>query len=111
MGHALYIADFDAKARTITNPNVIANAEADPARPFLHACWTRDESAFLYHANLKRDSSLANNDTGIWVEGNQLYMYRLEDGSTVRAVGCLRDSTPRRRASNGLLARRRHRTQ
>lgn len=63
---------------------MIANAEADPARPFLYPRWTRDESAVLYHANLKRDSSLANDDTGIWIEGNQLYMYRLKDGSTVR---------------------------
>jgi hypothetical protein len=84
VGHVLYIADFDVKARTITNAKVIANAEANPARPFLYPRWTRDESAVLYHANLKRDSSLANDDTGIWIEGNQLYMYHLEDGSTVR---------------------------
>jgi len=84
VGHVLYIADFDAKARTITNPKVIANAEANPALPFLYPRWTRDESAVVYHANKNRDSSLANDDTGIWIRGNQLYMYRLKDGSTIR---------------------------
>ena len=43
VGHVLYIADFDAKAHTITNPKVIANAEANPALPFLYPRWTRDE--------------------------------------------------------------------
>ncbi len=84
VGHVLYIADFDAKARTITNARVIANAEANPALPFLYPRWTRDESAVVYHANRNRDSSLANDDTGIWSSGNQLYMYRLKDGSTIR---------------------------
>ncbi len=84
VGHALYIADFDAEARTITNAKAIANAEAKPALPFLYPRWTRDESAVMYHANRNRDSSLANDDTGIWSSGNQLYMYRLKDGSTKR---------------------------
>lgn len=83
VGHVLYIADFDAKARTITNPKVIANAEANPALPFLYPRWTRDESAVVYHANKNRKGP-AYDDTGIWGSGNQIYMYRLKDGSTIR---------------------------
>ena len=82
-GRVLYIADFDAKARTITNPKVIANAEANPALPFLYPRWTRDESAVVYHANKNRKSP-PYDDTGIWSSGNQIYLYRLKDGSTIR---------------------------
>ena len=82
VGHVLYIADFDAKARTITNPKVIANAEANPDLPFLYPRWTRDETAVVYHANKNRKGP-AYDDTGIWNSGNRMYMYSLKDGSTI----------------------------
>lgn len=69
-GRILYIADFDAKARTITNPRVIANKEANRDVIYLYPRWSKDESAVMYHCN----------KTG----KNQLYMYRLKDGSTTR---------------------------
>lgn len=56
--------------RTITNPKVIANEAADRDVAFLYPRWTRDESAVVYHCS----------KTG----KNQLYMYRLKDGSTAR---------------------------
>ncbi|MBP7937149.1 MAG: hypothetical protein KA354_21095 [Phycisphaerae bacterium] len=66
-GHTLCIADFDAQRRTITNPKVIANEEG---KPFWYAYprWINGESAVVYHLN----------NTG----KGQLYVYRLEDGST-----------------------------
>ncbi len=68
-GHTLYVADFDAEKRTITNPKVIANAER---KPFWYAYprWIHRESAVVYHLN----------NTG----KGQLYVYRLDDGSTKR---------------------------
>ncbi len=68
-GHTLYIADFDAQKRTITNLKVIANKEA---KPFWYAYprWIDGESAVVYHSS----------ETG----RNQLYVYRLDDGSTRR---------------------------
>ena len=47
-GHTLYIADFDAGQRTITNLKVIANGEA---KPFWYAYprWINGESAVVYH--------------------------------------------------------------
>lgn len=69
-GRVLYIADFDAKARTITNPQVIANEAADQDATFLYPRWTRDESAVVYHHG--RGGR------------NQLYMYRLDDQTTTR---------------------------
>lgn len=69
-GRILYIADFDAKARTVTNPKIIANEAGDKEITYLYPRWTRDESAVVYHCN----------KTG----HNQLYMYRLKDGSTIR---------------------------
>jgi Tol biopolymer transport system component len=68
-GHTLYIADFDAGQRTITNLKVIANPEG---KPFWYAYprWIDGESAVVYHLN----------QTG----KGQLYVYRLEDGSTRR---------------------------
>jgi hypothetical protein len=68
-GHTLYIADFDAEKRTITNPKVIANAEG---KPFWYAYprWIDGESAVVYHLN----------QTG----KGQLYIYHLADGSTKR---------------------------
>jgi hypothetical protein len=68
-GRTLYIADFDAQKRTITNPKAIANADG---KPFWYAYprWIDGEAAVVYHLN----------DTG----KGQLYVYRLADGSTKR---------------------------
>jgi hypothetical protein len=68
-GHTLYVADFDAQQRTIMNLKAIANEEG---KPFWYAYprWIDGESAVVYHLN----------QTG----KGQLYVYRLEDGSTRR---------------------------
>ena len=68
-GHTLYIADFDAQKRTITNLKAIANEEGKPIW-FAYPRWIDGESAVVYHSN----------ETG----KGQLYVYRLEDGSTKR---------------------------
>lgn len=67
-GRTLYIADFDVGTRTVSNPKAITDAEPNPEITWLYPRWTRDESAVVYHCN----------KTG----KNQLYMYRLKDGST-----------------------------
>ncbi len=64
-GRTLYIADFDAKKRTITNAKPFANEEG-ANRWFAYPRWTRDETAIVYHAS------------------PSLYLYTLEDGSTVK---------------------------
>ena len=68
-GRTLYIADFDVEKRTITNPKPIAN---EAGKPFWIAYprWVDGESAVIYHSG----------ETG----KNQLYVYRLDDGSTRR---------------------------
>jgi len=68
-GRTLYIADFDVQDRTITNSKAIAN---EAGKPFWIAYprWIDGESAVVYHSG----------ETG----KNQLYVYRLEDGSTRR---------------------------
>lgn len=68
-GHTLYIADFDAQNRTITNPKAFANADGKPIW-FAYPRWIDGESAVVYHST----------QTG----KGQLYVYRLEDGSTTR---------------------------
>jgi Tol biopolymer transport system component len=68
-GHTLYIADFDAEQRTITNPKAIANAAGKPFW-FAYARWIDHETAVVYHSG----------ESG----KNQLYVYRLDDGSTRR---------------------------
>jgi Tol biopolymer transport system component len=68
-GHTLYVADFDAQQRTITNLKVFANAEAKPIW-FAYARWIDGESAVVYHST----------QTG----QGQLYVYQLEDGSIRR---------------------------
>jgi hypothetical protein len=70
MGRTLYIADFDAKKRTITNAKPFANEESDPFPLYAYPRWTRDETAILYHAN----------KTG----KGALYLYTLKDGSTTK---------------------------
>ena len=62
-GRTLYMADFDAKSRTISNPKVIANKEGKP-QWYAYPRWTRDEKAIVYHA------------------AGQLYMYEVASGST-----------------------------
>ncbi|MCX6909346.1 MAG: twin-arginine translocation signal domain-containing protein [Verrucomicrobia bacterium] len=68
-GHTLYIADFDAQKRTITNPKAFANKEGKPIW-FAYPRWIDGESAVIYHST----------ETG----KGQLYVYRLEDDSTKR---------------------------
>jgi Tol biopolymer transport system component len=68
-GHALYIADFDARQRTISNLKAIANADRKPVW-FAYPRWIDGESAVIYHST----------QTG----KGQLYVYRLEDGSMKR---------------------------
>jgi len=69
IGRTLYIADFDVQNRVITNPKPLANEEGKPVW-FAYPRWIADESAVVYHSG----------ETG----SNQLYMYRLADGSTKR---------------------------
>jgi hypothetical protein len=64
-GRTLYIADFDAAKPSITNSKAFANAEG-ANRWFAYPRWTRDEKAIVYHVS------------------PSLYMYSLEDGSTVK---------------------------
>jgi hypothetical protein len=68
-GRTLDIADFDVQNRTITNPKAIAN---EAGKPFWIAYprWIDGQSAVVYHSG----------ESG----KNQLYVYRLEDGSTQR---------------------------
>jgi Tol biopolymer transport system component len=69
-GRTLYIADFDGQKRTITNLKAIANEDG---KPFWYAYprWIEGEAAVVYHMM---------NQTG----KGQLFVYRLEDGSTNR---------------------------
>jgi len=64
-GRTLYIADFDAKKRTITNAKPFANEEGKN-RWFAYPRWTRDEKAIVYHAS------------------PSLYLYNVEEGTTVK---------------------------
>ncbi len=64
-GRTLYVADFDAEELTISNAKPFANEEGKPVW-FAYPRWTRDESAIVYHA------------------GGKLFLYKLEDGSTVK---------------------------
>ena len=66
-GRTIYIADFDATARTITNVTPIANEERKP-HWYAYPRWTRDGAAVMYHAHT--------------ASGAALYLYTLTDGST-----------------------------
>ena len=68
-GHTLYIADFDAQQRTITNLKVIANEEGKSLW-YAYPRWIDGEAAVIYH--------LSQAGKG------QLYVHRLTDGSTKR---------------------------
>ena len=59
----MYVADFDAKTRTITNAKPFANAEGKQVW-FAYPRWTFDQSAIVYHA------------------GGALYLYTLKSGET-----------------------------
>lgn len=67
-GRTLYVADFDAEKRTISNTKPFANEEASPSPWYAYPRWVRDETAIVYHANT----------TG----KGKLYLYTLKDGST-----------------------------
>jgi Tol biopolymer transport system component len=69
-GRTLYVADFDAGTRSIVNFKAIANEDG---KPFWYAYprWIEGEAAVVYHMM---------NQTG----KGQLYVYRLDDGSTRR---------------------------
>ncbi|MCX7887105.1 MAG: hypothetical protein N3B01_07635 [Verrucomicrobiae bacterium] len=69
IGRTLYIAEFDAQKRTITNPKPIANEAGKPFW-FAYPRWIDGDSAVVYHST----------ETG----KGQLYVYRLNDGSTQR---------------------------
>jgi len=69
-GRTLYIADFDAAKRTITNVKAIANEEGKPIW-YAYPRWIDGEAAVVYHAK----KGAAN---------GELYLYRLKDGSTKR---------------------------
>ena len=62
-GRTLYVADFDAKSRKITNAKPFANEEGKPIW-FAYPRWSKDESSIVYQA------------------GGKLYLYKPEDGST-----------------------------
>jgi hypothetical protein len=68
-GRTLYIADFDARARAIANPRPFANESGKPFW-FAYPRWIDGESSVVFQSS----------ETG----RNQLYVYRLEDGSTRR---------------------------
>jgi len=65
-GRTLYIADFNAEKRSITNLKPIANKEGKPYW-FAYPRWIDGESQVVYHMSTGK---------------GQLYVYRLEDGST-----------------------------
>lgn len=62
-GRVLYVADFDATSRTITNLRAFANEERRPVW-FAYPRWSPDESSIVYHA------------------GGKLFLYTLADGRT-----------------------------
>ena len=56
--------------RTVSNPEAITNTDPDPKIIWLYPRWTRDERGVVCHCSKTRK--------------NQLYIYGLKDGSTVR---------------------------
>lgn len=69
IGRTLYVAEFDVQKCAITNPKPFANEEGKPFW-FDYPRWIDGESAAVYHST----------ETG----KGQLYVYRLDDGSTQR---------------------------
>jgi len=68
-GRTLYIADFDAKKRKITNFKAIANEEGKPIW-YAYPRWIKGEAAVVYHSYRTGKGGL--------------YLYTLKDGSTTR---------------------------
>ena len=68
-GRTLYIADFDVQKRTISNAKGFANQQGKPVW-FAYPRWIEGEAAVVYHSY----------ETG----KGQLYVYRIQDGSTKR---------------------------
>jgi len=66
-GRTLYVAEFDARRRLITNAQAIANKEGKP-HWIAYPRWVDGEEAIVYHSG----------ESGT----NQLYVYRLQDSST-----------------------------
>jgi Tol biopolymer transport system component len=66
-GHILYIADFDAEKRVISNLKIIANAEGKKGW-YAYPRWINGESAVVYHLN----------DTG----KGRLFVYDVKEGTT-----------------------------
>ena len=62
-GRTLYVADFDARSRRITNAKPFANEDGKSIW-FAYPRWSKDESSIVYQA------------------GGKLYLYKPEDGST-----------------------------
>ena len=62
-GRTLYVADFDAEKRTITNAKPFANEEGRLVW-FAYPRWTKNQSAIVYHA------------------GRKLFLYTLADETT-----------------------------
>ena len=62
-GRTLYVADFDARSRRITNAKPFANKEGKQIW-FAYPRWSKDESSIVYQA------------------GGKLFLYKPEDGST-----------------------------
>lgn len=62
-GRTLYIAEFDAITRTITNAQPFANEDGDPVW-FAYPRWTKDHTAIVYHA------------------GGKLFLYTVASGKT-----------------------------
>ena len=62
-GRILYVADFDARSRTITNAQPFANEDEKPIW-FAYPRWSKDESSIVYQA------------------GGKLSLYNVEDRST-----------------------------
>ncbi len=68
-GHTLYLGDFDAATRKVTNLKAFANPNGKPVW-YAYPRWIDGGSAIVYHST----------QTG----KGQLYVYRLEDGFTQR---------------------------
>lgn len=66
-GHILYIADFDATQRTISNPRAIANHDGK-SNWFAYPRWIDGESAVVYHLNKSGKG--------------ELFVYRLKEKTT-----------------------------
>ncbi len=64
-GRTLYIADFDAEQRVISNAKPFANEDGKPIW-FAYPRWSKDESTIVYHA------------------GGKLFLYDLADKSTTK---------------------------